>query len=140
MTNSPPRGRDHVCDEVYPCRAPGAGYQRFPSVHPVASGAAALRLQDRPKTPLADLLPRPPESPRGALPWLVKDLTEVPEIQFEKAVTPKEETLPADFPKMSKEQQEKALSELGTHREAAAKRTAHAIAKINHLNQKEVDH
>src|SRR4051812_16117578 len=41
-----------------------------------------------PKTPLAELLPPPPEPVKALLPWQVQELSEVPEIQFQKVVAP----------------------------------------------------
>ena len=67
-----------------------------------------------PKTPLKDLLPVPPNSKDSAPPVIVKDLTQVQEVQFQ---------MP--------------LAKLPT--EEAQKQTAHTMAKINHLNDKKTD-
>jgi hypothetical protein len=67
-----------------------------------------------PKTPLADLLPVAPKGRPASAPVLADDLTQVPEIYFQ-------ESLARGLPQES------------------LKRTAHTIAKINHLNQKKTD-
>jgi hypothetical protein len=68
-----------------------------------------------PKAPLADLLPAPPKMRRVAGPVLVDDLRQVPEVAFQE---PLGKGLPA---------------------QESVKKTAHTIAKINHLNQKKTD-
>src|SRR5437867_1787321 len=68
-----------------------------------------------PKTPLKDLLPVPPQSKNPDNPVIAKDLTQVPEVQFQ---------MPFDRKLPSPEGQ---------------KQTAHTIAKINHLNEKKTD-
>jgi hypothetical protein len=68
-----------------------------------------------PDTPLKDLLPVPPKVPKTARPVLAEDLTRVPEVELQAALS-------------------KELSN-----EEATKRTAHTIAKINHLNGKKTD-
>ena len=66
-----------------------------------------------PNTPLTELLPEAPVGFAAPLPWLVDELTQVPEVLFEK---------------------------LGpTTGGLAEERVAHAIAKINHVNQKGMD-
>src|SRR5262249_36116023 len=68
-----------------------------------------------PKTPVRDLLPIPPASKHSPTPSIAKTLTEVPEIQFQ---------MPLD----------KKLTN-----EEAIRQTAHTMAKINHLNDKNQD-
>jgi hypothetical protein len=68
-----------------------------------------------PKTPLNDLLPVPPRSPKTARPVTGNDLTKVPETQFQ---APLKKDLAG---------------------EEGLKQTAHMFAKINHLNAKKVD-
>jgi hypothetical protein len=68
-----------------------------------------------PKTPVKDLLPTPPASKQSPTPSIAKTLTEVPEIQFQ---MPLDKKLP---------------------NEEALKQTAHTMAKINHLNDKNQD-
>jgi hypothetical protein len=71
---------------------------------------ARFHFQIDPKTPLKDLLPVPPKQQPASGPLLHDDLTAVPEVSFQ-------EPYGAD----------------------ALKQTAHAIAKINHLNRKKTD-
>jgi len=81
----------------------------------VVSFAKQIRFQFKidPSTPLKDLLPVPPNYPAGTGPVLVDDLAKVPEVSFQAPRTqPTAEGL---------------------------KQTAHAIAKINHLNEKKTD-
>jgi hypothetical protein len=68
-----------------------------------------------PKTPLKELLPIPPASKNSASPVIAKDLTQVPEVQFQ---MPLDKKLPSP---------------------EGLKQTAHTIAKINHLNEKKTD-
>lgn len=79
-----------------------------------------------PKTPLKDLLPTPPLLPDPQAPWLVKDLTQVPEIFFQMVPV-----LPAG----PKDVLETRKLSHGRMEEAA-----HVIVKINHLNLKGTDH
>ncbi len=93
---------------------------------PLLSQAHALKLipaQQRfhftidPKTPVKDLLPVPPAVAAPLPPWLVKDWTQVPEIRFQK---------PAAAPMPAPQE--------------AMKETAHVIARINFLNEKDSEH
>jgi hypothetical protein len=68
-----------------------------------------------PDTPVKDLLPVPPKVRKSARPMLAEDLAHVPEVDFQAPLA-------------------KDLSN-----EEATKRTAHMIAKINHLNGKKTD-
>src|SRR5262245_17386203 len=68
-----------------------------------------------PKTPLKDLLPVPPAAKKNVGPVTGEDLTRVPEVEFQ------------------------APPSKGLTSEEAIKRTAHQIAKINHLNDKKTD-
>jgi hypothetical protein len=79
--------------------------------------AAVQRFQFQidPKTPLKDLLPIPPKARKAAGPVPGDDLARVPEVEFEAP--------PA-----------KDLAGTG-----AARRIAHQIAKVNHLNDKKAD-
>ncbi len=65
-----------------------------------------------PATPLADLLPAPPRTPLALPPYLNDDLTKVAEVTFGAPVDRQSHT---------------------------EKETAHIVAKINHLNQKDPD-
>jgi hypothetical protein len=78
-------------------------------------GARRFQFTIDPKTPLKDLLPVPPAIRGSATPTLAKDLTQVPEIHFQ---------MPLD----------KKLAN-----DEAIKETAHMMAKINHLNDKNPD-
>jgi hypothetical protein len=78
-------------------------------------GARRFQFTIDPKSPLKDLLPVPPAVRSSAAPMLAKDLTQVPEIQFQ---------MPLD----------KKLAN-----DEALKQTAHMMAKINHLNDKNPD-
>jgi hypothetical protein len=68
-----------------------------------------------PKTPIKELLPVPPPIKNATGPVIIKDLAQVPEVEFQ---------IP----------QAKSLSS-----EEANKQIAHTIAKINHLNDKKLD-
>ena len=83
----------------------------------VFANNAARRFQFTidPKTPLKDLLPVPPAVKSSAAPMFAKELTQVPEIHFQ---------MPLDKKQSNDE---------------AIKQTAHMIAKINHLNDKNPD-
>lgn len=50
-----------------------------------------------PKTPLADLLPTAPDLPAALPPWLVRDLSQTPEVLFQKVVSIPVEKRPANF-------------------------------------------
>src|SRR6266478_2140741 len=73
-----------------------------------------FQFQIDPKTPLHDLLPVPPTTKNPASPVIVRDVSQVPEVEFQ---------MP-----LAKMPNEKAL-----------KQTAHTMAKINHLNDKKTD-
>src|SRR6266849_10427707 len=83
----------------------------------VLANPMARRFQFKiaPNTPLKDLLPVPPTAKNPATPLIAKDLTQVPEIEFQ-------------MPLEKKQPSEEAL-----------KQTAHTMAKINHLNDKKAD-
>ena len=68
-----------------------------------------------PKTPLADLLPTPVKTSAKMTPWTNEDFAKVPELTFG-------EHIAKDLPKQK-----------------AMERTAHVMAKINHLNAKKTD-
>src|SRR5439155_1918144 len=75
-------------------------------------GSPRFQFKIDPKSPLKELLPVPPDSKIPVGPVIAKDLTQVPEVQFQ---------LPLDKKLPSPE---------------GLKQTAHTIAKINHLNEK----
>lgn len=78
----------------------------------------SLRFQFKiaPNTPLKDLLPVPPSTKKPAGLVADNDLTQVPEVEFQAPLA------------------------TNLSNEEAMKRTAHMIAKINHLNGKKADH
>jgi hypothetical protein len=80
-----------------------------------AARAPRFHFKIDPKTPVKDLLPQSPEVRHPVGPLQTDDLTQVPEVRFQRART-------KDLPKGKGMEQ-----------------TAHAIAKINHLNAKETD-
>src|SRR5262245_32508410 len=85
-----------------------------------------------PRTPLAELLPTPPDLPPALLPWLVDDLSRTPEIFFQKPVAfpePKEPASPTT------EERTSFFERFQEMRDNAMSHTAHRIAKINHMNQ-----
>jgi len=83
----------------------------------VLANPMARRFQFKiaPNTPLKDLLPVPPTAKNPSTPLIAKDLTQVPEIEFQ-------------MPLEKKQPSEETL-----------KQTAHTMAKINHLNDKKAD-
>jgi hypothetical protein len=81
----------------------------------VSSSPVRFTFKIDPKTPLADLLPAPPTARRAKGPVLADDLTQVPEISFQEPLA------------------------RGLPPQESLKRTAHTIAKINHLNRKKTD-
>jgi hypothetical protein len=101
---------------------------------PQLSGRQNLQAQEKrfhfkidPTTPIKELLPIPPKSPLpsggggdfgAAGPWLVDNLAQVPEVQFQEPIRPVSPLIGKDF--------------LTT--------TAHQIAKVNFLNRKKTDH
>lgn len=90
-----------------------------------------------PKTPAKDLLPTPPEVKPALAPWLVKELAETPEVLFEKRAVVRP---PADATaKMTNEERQKLIRQFAEERARAEERTAHVLAKINHLNAPERD-
>jgi hypothetical protein len=78
-------------------------------------GQQRFQFKIDPGTPLTDLLPVPPKARRQDGPVFPEDPTQAPEVLF----------------------QEPPARHLATDR--AMQQTAHAIAKINHLNQKKTD-
>jgi hypothetical protein len=121
-----------------------------------------------PQAPLKDLLPVAPDAATPLSPWLVQDLTHVPQVYFQKPaaiereVRPEPKSAPSELPAPrnpatvddlfreyadghgilpgSPEAREKAnlLRDLRELQEI--EKTAHVIAKMNHLNQKGSDH
>src|SRR5882672_3513051 len=81
----------------------------------VNSEPRRLQFTIAPNTPLKDLLPVPPTAKNPSTPLIAKDLTQVPEIEFQ-------------MPLEKKQPSEETL-----------KQTAHTMAKINHLNDKKAD-
>jgi hypothetical protein len=91
-----------------------------------------------PKTPLADLLPPAPDVIPPIAPWLVRELSEVPEILFARREAQiKRIALPV--PKTAAEKRKANEARIDAE-DKAMERTAHAIAKINHLNKEGRDH
>jgi hypothetical protein len=66
----------------------------------------------KPDTPLGELLPTPPQAAGRVGPLFIEDLAQVPEVVFQEPLAKTPEAL---------------------------KRTAHTMAKINHLNRRKVD-
>jgi hypothetical protein len=84
------------------------------------------------KTPVKELLPAPPTPTDAPAPWLVRDLTEVPEVMLQAAE-------PVWIgPRASSPIQEK--QRMAEVRDKAMERTAYLIARVNHLNQYGTDH
>jgi hypothetical protein len=98
-----------------PAAALATGKVRLVGGLRVLSAARRFHFTIAPDTPLQDLLPAAPKARHAAGPLLGDDLAQVPEVLFQ-------ENLPAGLPA------DKALE-----------RTAHQVAKINFLNQKEGD-
>ncbi len=86
-----------------------------------------------PQTPVKELLPPAPAASVAPAPWLVRELTGVPEILFQ--VPEPVAVDPLANPKTPAEQQK-----MMDARDKAMERTAYTIARINHLNQKGPDH
>ena len=86
-----------------------ATFAQFPD-----TPAAKYKFTIDPRTPAKDLLPPAPDSAGAKLPWLVADLTQVPEVQLQRA------------------------GDLGAN-QVAEERIAHQIAKINHVNKQTTD-
>lgn len=103
-----------VPEAVPPATAPG-GLSGTPAVQSAMPPQAAPRFQFKidPKTPVKDLLPVPPKFSGPVGPLQSDALSRVPEVRFQ-------EPWARDLP-----------------RDQALMRTAHTIAKINHLNAKE---
>jgi HEAT repeat protein len=87
----------------------------IPLQNPPISPPQRFTFKIAPDTPLKDLLPVPPKVQKTARPVLPQDLAHVPEVEFQTPLA-------------------KDLSN-----EEAMKRTAHMLAKINHLNGKKTD-
>ncbi|HMF18073.1 MAG TPA: HEAT repeat domain-containing protein [Gemmataceae bacterium] len=108
--------------------------------HPIPAFRVQVKID--PKTPLEKLLPEPPVVSRPVSPWLVKDLAEVPEIQFQKPL-PKPENIvfqEGEFKiLMGKEEIAPKPGEIGDS-EKKIFRIIQEIAHINHLNAKGTDH
>lgn len=92
-----------------------------------------------PRTPHKDLLPTPPDAAPAPFPWLVKDLTEVPEVSFQKFEKAREGTLPGDFHDLPEKERDKIIKLAREQNDKALERTALAIAQINHLNKEGTD-
>jgi hypothetical protein len=121
------------------------------------------------QTPLKDLLPLAPDAATPLSSWLVQDLTQVPQVLLQKPevinreVRPEPKSAPSElldprkpgatvddlfresndgsgiFPGSTEAKKAAFLREL-QQQEKAIEKTAHGIAKINHLNQKGPDH
>jgi hypothetical protein len=88
-----------------------------------------------PSTPLNKLLPLPHLQGPPPLPWLVKDLTQVPEILFQKPLpvprrTPKKIETGTNWPSFDESDEEL---------DAARQQVALTLARINHVNQDSAD-
>lgn len=92
-----------------------------------------------PKTPTEELLPAAPTLAPPLAPWLVRELRHVPEVFFEKVVPTLEPGQPADFEKLSAMEQQRFFERHSAELDKAMRRTAHGIAKINHLNKEGTD-
>lgn len=88
-----------------------------------------------PSIPLKDLLPQPPDASAAPLPWRVTDLTQVPEILFQKVR--RLDSFPKDFDKLYASSQVDYLRNTQTKAEEELRGV---IAKVRHLDGKERDH
>src|SRR5947209_7604368 len=93
----------------------------------------SFRFNIDPKTPLAELLPRAPDGTVPVPPWLVRDLSEVPDILFAKPERP-DKRLALPMPTTPEEKRKAAEARMDAE-DKAMERTAHVIAKINHVNR-----
>jgi hypothetical protein len=85
-----------------------------------------------PATPLKDLLPAAPDATALTPPWKVQDFAQVPEVLFQKGEAIRRLPRPRT---MTPEEEKQAM----LREQEAFKKTAHLIAKINHVNQKGTD-
>ena len=94
-----------------------------------------------PKAPLEKLLPKPPTVPESVLPWLIKDLAEVPEIHFQKPLPQSKKIIfEKDEFKILVGKEEERIPDDIQEREKIILRIIQQIASINHLNEKGGDH
>lgn len=118
-----------------------SGAQAF--ARKVAPPPVRFEFKIDPKTAERDLLPIPPTAEPSIAPWLIKDLTQVPQILFQKPLAIPTGTLQKFEGKILMGGQEVSFADLGEHGQKMAHQmapTAKGIARINHLNQKGTDH
>ena len=119
--------------------------QHVPALQPPQAAAKILLPLKRftftidPATPLADLLPTPPEIEAPLLPWLVDDLAKVPEIRFEKAPIAQDRVGLSDLDKLPAEEQRRRFRRAEEWRDNDMRTTAFGIAKINLVNSRGTD-
>ncbi len=103
-------------------------------------GATTVRLEFKiaPNTPLQDLLPPPPMVGRWQPPWLVKDLTQVTEVFFQKPLEIKKLTA-KDFEHKTHAENEALRKQFDEAQKKVRAEIAQMLAKINYVNQAETD-
>ncbi|MCI0639632.1 MAG: hypothetical protein L0Y72_15475 [Gemmataceae bacterium] len=82
-------------------------------------------------TPLKDLMPTPPHLPAPPPPFLVQELTLVPEVFFQKPLEPTQDAV---------QKPQTGFSRFSAQQLKDMERMAHVLAKINHLNKRGTDH
>jgi hypothetical protein len=99
-------------------------------------GFTRIAFDIKPSTPLKNLLPRAPLRPSPQPPWLVKGLTEVPEIFFQAPLPVRRRNLE------SLETEAEFAAEAELHKQelrAAQEHMALTLAKINHVNKDDAE-
>lgn len=92
-----------------------------------------------PKTPIKDLLPTPPDAAPAPLPWLVKDLSGVPEVGFQKVVRKKSALMSKDVSDLSLDLTSGDLAKMEKERTESLEAIAQVLARVNHLNKEGTD-
>jgi hypothetical protein len=126
-----------VCDNLVPISGGTAFGSQFISGGGQQLGIPRIVSKIDANTPLQKLLPAPPVLPEPRPPWLVTDLTQVPEVFFEKPLEVK--GLPADFQEKTCAEKGALVKEINEARQKAREHVARTLAHINHLNEKDMD-
>src|SRR6516165_3955016 len=92
-----------------------------------------------PKTPVKDLLPPAPELGTTTPPWLVKDLTQVPEVMFAHPIDGKK-LLAAGQSNADKSKPATSVKRFGENEDKAMEKTVLLMAKINLINQQDPEY
>jgi hypothetical protein len=102
------------------------------------NGNQRFHFRISPKTPLTDLMPVAPVVPAIRSPWHVKELTQVPEVVFQKPWQIKPPSV-TDSQAKTDADKEKVTMRIAEASQDGTTHVALTLAKIHHLNQRETD-